>query len=640
MEESPLSSSANSLLSTTSLSSYSDASDSHFAANQLPSDVNFTDPYPNLYNNSAFPAVPVSPVGSSMDQFKYQDTLQSQNDYSNNIFAQQVNDTSHPSVYSTEDMLQMDVEGDWSSVLEPLNTQGVTENPDFHEIKADPEDDVVNLADNEQQFMSLSSSAHQVQGPIYAMPLYHIPPRMQYLLDYYDKVICPVLVAFDSPSNPYRMYMMQLATQNAGLQNAIAALVTNNMRMRTAKTAPRETHDLTPSTRGDLSPSLIDRPSPEEQHYRVQSIEHLNAQLANPIKARDDSVLATLLILCLFHICDSGVSKFKTQLAGVQKLLRMRGQVFHSEFVGWVEMFFAWLDVMTSAVNDREIQIHGDSLDLMNLSANLGALEQYSGVDGRLFKLIARLSRLNLLSQSRPVRDTSDMTPRASPQHKAADQPSPTMLNYEGIPQDDDANLPRTSPAPSEYAEYVDFALADPDSRSVFWQEWRDLRQRLKEWEGYCYYDPPGDLYLDVSSPQRDLHHISESFRYSALLYTERLAFPNLPSSSSNFQDLVAQALYHCTEIPGNSCVLKFMLWPMFIIGTECVDERHRELIRKRCVQIQEESGFYNNMNGLGVLERVWKEHDDGTQVKPGCRRQAFRWRNAMNCADGEYIVI
>jgi hypothetical protein len=122
--------------------------------------------------------------------------------------------------------------------------------------------------------------------------------------------------------------------------------------------------------------------------------------------------LATLLILCLFHVCDSGFTKFKTQLAGVQKLLAMRERTVQSEFVGWIELFFTWFDVMTAAVNDREIEVRGDSLDMMNLTANLGALEHHSGCEGRLFKLIARLGRLNLLSQNRPVRDNDD-TPQS-----------------------------------------------------------------------------------------------------------------------------------------------------------------------------------------------------------------------------------
>jgi len=55
---------------------------------------------------------------------------------------------------------------------------------------------------------------------------------MLLLLDYYGKFTCPVLVAFDSHTNPYQMHMIRRAIQHEELQNAIAALATNHMRVR------------------------------------------------------------------------------------------------------------------------------------------------------------------------------------------------------------------------------------------------------------------------------------------------------------------------------------------------------------------------------------------------------------------------
>ena len=85
----------------------------------------------------------------------------------------------------------------------------------------------------------------------------------------------------------------------------------------------------------------------------------------------------------------------------------------------------------------------------------------------------------------------------------------------------------------------------------------------------------------------------------------------------------------------------KFLLWPLFITGTECVDEQHRDTIRNGCLEIMQESGFYNNLSGLKVLEKFWKEVDDDTsETKGDCGSQAFRWRMAMDRVDGEYIMI
>jgi hypothetical protein len=464
------------------------------------------------------------------------------------------------------------------------------------------------------------------------------------------------------------MHVMNLAMRNEGLQNAIAALASNNMRMRggieshrTGFKQEQGSSDLLPDhayskmTAEELR-ELHGDVSSEERVYKATSIAMLNAELADPNRAKEDSVLATLLILCLFHVCDSGFSKFKTQLAGVQKLLSMRDRSVQSNFVGWIEVFFTWFDVMNSTVNDRETQVLGESLDMMNLSTDLGALEHFSGCEGRLFKLIARLGRLNLLSQNRPVRDLSTddhTTPTQTPQPKGGkDYYSLQLENLDGngwgASLGEASSTPSTSPRGS-------ISITEEDTRSAFWTEWHDIRSRLQEWElesagGVPLPSAPScgatSSRLALSPSQAALLHISESFRYSALLYTERLAHPTVSSSALNIQNLVAQGLYHISQIGVSSCVNKFLLWPLFITGTECVGEQHRAIVRQRCVEIQRESGFFNNLSGLEVLERVWREGDemreeDGHGEGHGILgAQAFRWRSAMDRVDGEYIMI
>lgn len=505
----------------------------------------------------------------------------------------------------------------------------------------------------------------------FSNPFFHLTPRLQSLMEYYDRYVCPFLVTFDGPENPYRKHILQLAVNNEGLQNAIAALSTNNLRMR-----KKQTHqtgfieELTEAFEGSNEGSNPNEASAEESMYKQMSIDQLNLQLSDTRAAADDSVLATLLILCLFHVCDSGFSKFKTQLAGVQKLLSLRNPTVQSNFTGWVEMFFTWFDVMTSTVNDREMQIKGESLDMLDYNANLGALEQFSGCDGRLFKLIARLGRLNLLAQGRPVRgnSNSDSTPKLSATKRppfarmnskkwAQAKRSLSPLDYENL----DGNGWGSSIFGSDEADSSPEAAAEEvDDREEFWAEWRDIRSRLQAWQMdlSALPSPPADP-AQYDAGHRDLVHINEVFRFSALLYTERLGNPVLPSSHPQFQALVTQALAHITAMPLTSCVHKFLLWPLFITGTECVQEEHRNIVRHRCIEIQKESGFYNNISGLEVLERVWREIGPGgvgqEEFEMNARRrdsnvrfsgrggrygQAFRWRKAMDRVDGEYIVI
>lgn len=500
-------------------------------------------------------------------------------------------------------------------------------------------------------------------------PFRHLSLRTQELLGYYDRMICPFLVAFDGPGNPYRMHILHLAVNSEGLRDAIAALSMTNMRQR-------RIYD------GDGQNALIPA-SQEEQQCKARSIAKLNSQLANGTMARDDSVLATLLILCLFHVCDSGFSKFKTQLAGVQRLLQMRNSEVRQQttsqrgFIAWVEMFFTWLDAMNSTVNDRETEVQGDSLDMADLSANLGSLEHLAGCEGRLFKLIARLGRLNLLSQERDVREVrrdpvhvigggdKQCTPQPSanstPRQHASAPPNLDFYNLDGngwrSPQ-----RPPNSPTPpvatpgtptsalrstlqNDAAERGGSndgrtsPLRKPgDHRHAFWKEWTNIRCRLTSWQF-----PTTTSAVADNGPQNDVAQLSRAFHAAALLYTERLARPTLPPSSAALQTHVAAALSHIASISKDSCVNKFLLWPLFIAGTECVDMQDRALIRDRIVGVTRESGFSNNMAGLGLLQKMWADDDLeflGTFPSAAPARHAFRWKTLLDSMPGEYIVV
>lgn len=616
---------------------------------QTPGSVNFTEPFPPARSMS-YTSQPLSSSidslnSTSMDSY---DTMSSSIDSMRSRGSFQDHGHYHDSAISELDPFSHGMGHD-DMLFSPSIDVQFNYNP-FDQLEVqeeEPEPKSFNIFDTR-----------------FSSPFFNMTPRLQSLMEYYDRHICTYLVAFDGPENPYRKHILQLAVHNEGLQNAIAALATNNIRMR-KEPPPRRigfVEELTNAFDGS-GRSTMSEATPEETCYKQMSIDQLNTQLTDARAAQDDSVLATLLILCLFHVCDSGFSKFKTQLAGVQKLLSLRNPHAQSEFTGWVEMFFIWFDVMTSAVNDREMQIKGETLDMLDYSANLGALEQFSGCDGRLFKLIARLGRLNLLSQGRPVKPQDGMQrPCTSNPH----QNSPTRKRKSFSIGRDYSKMDGNGWGSSIYSDddtdgsgEDEFKYHGVDERREFWTEWSDIRARLQAWQmdttSAATAAPPS------SSPsyevgQRDLLHINESFRFSALLYTERLGQPMLPSSHPNFQKYVSKALFHITALEITSCVNKFLLWPLFITGTECVSEGHRNIIRTRCIEVQKESGFFNNISSLEVLEKVWREignngpgaeadeirarRRDSETGRTGKYGQAFRWRKAMDRVDGEYIII
>lgn len=481
-------------------------------------------------------------------------------------------------------------------------------------------------------------------------------PKLQFLIDYYDKVISPVIVAFDGPTNPYRSHILSLAVESETLQHAIAALSASNLRMRRGHnplSTNRSTQSIVPSShdhsvrKSSIAHSLMDvgmdrlpqtstnEPSHEELFHKGASIKALNEQLADPLRRKDDSILATLLILCLYHICDTGVGKFKTQFAGVKKILGLRGGTKgdNSKATNWLTVMFTWFDAMTASVNDREGQLDGDALDISRLNNDEWALENLAGCDGQLFMIIAKLGRLNLLSQSKPVSDCSPQSSISSTA-KAQQLPSPGpksqdyySMNYNQF--DGNGWTPLMDEEPQE------------NDRAQFWKEWNDIHKRLQEWHLDGSVTPP------TEGDRRDIYHISESFRYSALLYTERLAYPHLPSVHPNFQNLVTQALFHISNVKSDV----FLLWPLFITGTECVSEQGRYMIRERCLDIQKDSGFFNNISGLELLERIWRDDETNDERALGnlglpsneystVGGHGFKWRKAMERVDGEYIVV
>lgn len=487
-------------------------------------------------------------------------------------------------------------------------------------------------------------------------------PGLQVLIDYYDKVISPVIAAFDGSSNPYRSHILRLAVESETLQHAIAALSASNLRQRRAynpsassrakQSTAASSHDQS-VRKSSIAHSMMDagldqhsryapnEPSWEELYHKGASIKALNEQLADPTRRMDDSILATLLILCLYHICDTGVGKFKTQFAGVKKILALRGGTsgINSKATNWLTIIFTWFDAMTATVNDRERQLSGDELDLSTSDGEEWALENLAGCDGRLFKIISRLGRLNLLSQTRPVRENSPsrtanvkIGPTPRPGSKTQDYYS---MNYRRFDGSGWSSIHNTE-------EPVD----ETDSRAQFWGEWSDIRKKLQDWQ----LDTPVPSAIDsetIKGDEVDLFHISESFRYSALLYTERLAYPHLPSAHPNFQNLVTQALYHIANVKSDV----FLLWPLFITGAECVSEQARFLIRERCLDIQKDSGFFNNISCLELLEKAWRDdwiddlrddfgqrYDEASSMNMG--GHGFKWRKAMERVDGEYIVV
>lgn len=192
-------------------------------------------------------------------------------------------------------------------------------------------------------------------------------------------------------------------------------------------------------------------------------------------------------------------------------------------------------------------------------------------------------------------------------------------------------------------APSVSSATTYDDHRSTFWREWKDARIALQSWE-FDAQRVLASLPDGISATHaqvRDLGSLSEAFRYAALLYTERLASPNVSSAHNNFRNLVSQVVYYATSLEAGSSAEKFFLWPLFVAGSECVNESQQGIVRSKCREIMARSGYMNNLAALDVLERIWSGEGREQQLQGGkmgmMKRGPFSW---TRCIGGPGVEV
>lgn len=487
--------------------------------------------------------------------------------------------------------------------------------------------------------------------------------KMPFFMDYYENIMCPSMVLVDGPNNPFRDHILRLASGSRSLQHAICALAACNLRMKRRLSLGQHARDLDIHSSPRLGDTQSDHHSLSEEHqHRNLAVHLLNQQLNDPAKSCHDSVLATILLLCHYRMVESGVAKFHTQFAGVKKILSMRGAAPYrgSTESAWMEAVFTYFDSISASINDREAQLNHPFYGLPS-DANLlppGA-ENLVGCDRELFKTISKLGRLNLLSQHRSVRNNqatptgrirtpSVASPVGSPLGHSFKQPVPSLGDFFSInhhrydgngfsSQLDEEEILATGLCSSPQYD---------ENRSSFWCEWKEARTALQNWEFDAQRVAASLPNSATQSQVRDLHSLSEAFRYAALLYTERLAAPNVPSTHNNFRNLVSQVIYYATSLESGSNAEKFLLWPLFVSGSECVNELQQNIVRNKCREIMSRSGYMNNLAAIEVLERLWAgEYYEPPRTpgnKLGMRRGCFNWTKCIGGpgVDVEWIMF
>ncbi|KAJ4327599.1 hypothetical protein N0V84_001988 [Fusarium piperis] len=488
--------------------------------------------------------------------------------------------------------------------------------------------------------------------------------KMPFFMDYYENIMCPSMVFIDGPHNPFRDHILRLAANSQSLSHAICALASCNLRMKRKLSLGRDTRELSEKLMADKHAAEAmadtqpdDLSLAEEYQHRNLAVHLLNEQLNDRNKSTHDSVLATILLLCHYRMVESGIAKFHTQFAGVNRILALRSQQFTaSGDSAWMEALFTYFDAISASINEREAQVHPGFGSISDVQLPVGA-ENLVGCDCELFKTISRLGRLNLLSQNRPVKSRSHGVSGRSPSpsyisplghaHKA------TFGMGMGVAgqQTGDMNLANHGYEGGAFGTALNgeglisstgSTTTYDDNRSLFWHEWKEARLALQSWQ----FDTSRVAASLPGSPTqgqlRDLESLSEAFRYAALLYTERLVSPSLPSGHQSIQSLVSQVIYYAANLETGSSAEKFLLWPLFVAGCECVNELQQDMVRSKCRDIMLRSGYMNNLAALEVLERLWAGDWTGEEpLSPGARaggqRGPFNW---TKCIGGPGVEV
>jgi len=199
------------------------------------------------------------------------------------------------------------------------------------------------------------------------------------------------------------------------------------------------------------------------------------------------------------------------------------------------------------------------------------------------------------------------------------------------------------------------------DARQEFWSEWQHVRSRVRLWSRDPYSCPPTPSFASQTPRRKSeaeavlVTHASEVFRNAALLFAERSAMSHIPPTSPQIQQLVSTALHHLSSIPVTSALNKVLLWPLMVIGTECVRPGDRDVVRLRCGESLRDAGFFGVLSGLDVLERVWSVDDAAWDPQAGTGYenmgdnmprlgalggQAGRWRRAMGTIQMEFSIV
>lgn len=484
-------------------------------------------------------------------------------------------------------------------------------------------------------FNNMHSSAHkQIMNPVapdcddqwaldFSEPRSCPSPQtnnLRFLIDYYDRVIPPVSAALGGPSHPYKAYMLLLAVRSETLQHAIAALSANYMRQRSASSARTmrsnqpfsdffhdefvrkysPAHNTLDAGR-NLTATLRSTERLEEGFFKEASLRMLNEHFMEIDRRKDDSLRATILILCLYHVCGTRLADLRQCFAVAMKIVSWHSENSTVNFKAtiWLAVMFAWFDSTTSTGGPGKEHFPGAGMIASGVDEKSYTFESFAGCHGKLFSIIIKLGRLNFQSGDPSVQGTSSL--------------QSTSLGFGRMPSPVDKGNDYYSMNPTQIdgSHPVLCVDTETDARVQLWRERNQIRAELEGWQWDPLVRYPNSP--EAAAPLRQISsaHVSESFRYAALLYIECLNFPRVREMQPHLDSIVKRLVFHVSNIQTDVS----LLLPLFIAGLGSPSQQICHLMSEGCLDMLEDSDFFKNVSALELLHHLWggDDDDDGT---------------------------
>lgn len=437
------------------------------------------------------------------------------------------------------------------------------------------------------------------------------------LIDYYDRIIPPVSATLSSPPHPYKAYMLRLAVKSEALQHAIAALSASYMRQRSASRARTNrsqqpfsdffhdefvrkyspAHNMLVAGRNQTATFRSTERLEEGFFFKEASLKMLKEHFMEIDRRKDDSLRATILTLCLYHVCGMRLADLKRRFAVAMKIVSSYGEDsrIDCKATTWLAVMFTWFDSMTSTGGPGKEHFPGAGMITSGVDEKSYTLESLAGCNGKLFNILIKLRRLNFLDGNPLLQGASSL---GSGSLGLGRMPSPVDKGY------DYYSMNPTQLDGSHLALFVD---TETDPRVQFWKERSQIRAELEGWQ----WDPLVRYSTSpkAAAPLRQISsaHVSESFRYAALLYIEWLDFPRVGDMQPHISRIVKRLVYHVSNVQTDVS----LLLPLLIAGLGSPSQQICHLMSEGCLDMLEDSDFLKNVSALELLQHLCGDDDD-----------------------------